>query len=140
MLTSHLFEDCPDVSFAQLELVYRIVPSVSFSTEKALKAAGQWLEWHQTCPELHAVQDADRLDAMGAVGILRCAAFSGVRGRYLVEEQPGAGPGCEGHFYTKLLTLKLMMKVCCLSAPVLTLDRRTQGCARQRSAIKRCVS
>jgi uncharacterized protein len=57
--------------------------------------------------ELHAVQDADRLDAIGAVGVLRCAAFSGVRGRALL----APGDSAEAHFHDKLLRVKRYMKV-----------------------------
>ena len=37
--------------------VTRIVDNVSWSTEKKLRAAGQWTEWHEQCIELHCVQD-----------------------------------------------------------------------------------
>jgi uncharacterized protein len=99
------------LSAQQADLVLRIIPSVSWSAEQKMRGAGTWGAWQDACPELHAVQDADRLDAVGAVGTLRCAAFSGVRGRYLLEEAAGTGVGCEGHFYDKLLKIRDFMKV-----------------------------
>lgn len=79
---------------------------------------------------LAIVQDADRLDAIGAVGIARCFTFGGARGRSLysedilkpevrsdllgrdltVEEYKKASENTLGHFYAKLLRLKGMMK------------------------------
>jgi len=63
------------------------------------------------------VQDADRLDALGAVGLARCLMLSGAMGQRLYEP---ADPFCEGrvpddrvsavdHFHTKLLGLGATM-------------------------------
>ncbi|MFG6118395.1 MULTISPECIES: HD domain-containing protein [Thalassobacillus] len=50
------------------------------------------------------VQDADRLDAIGALGIARTFAFGGAKGQLIYDEEQGRTS--IQHFYDKLLTLK----------------------------------
>jgi len=71
-----------------------------------------------TSHELQIVQDADRLDAIGAMGIARCFTYGGFKGRQLYnpdikpnlnmtkeEYKNSTGPSIN-HFYEKLLLLK----------------------------------
>jgi uncharacterized protein len=63
--------------------------------------------------EARVVQDADRLDALGAVGIARCLMLGATMGRQLydpvepfpVERPPDDGVSSVDHFFTKLLRL-----------------------------------
>lgn len=71
--------------------------------------------------ELQIVQDADRLDAMGAIGIARAFSYGGFRGREIYDPRAGiAGPpglassstksaSTVHHFYDKLLMLRELM-------------------------------
>lgn len=52
------------------------------------------------------VRDADRLDAMGAIGIARTFAFGGSRGRRLHDPDGRDPESSVQHFYDKLLLLK----------------------------------
>jgi uncharacterized protein len=80
--------------------------------------------------EAKVVQDADRLDALGAVGIARCIAVGAALGRplYAVEDPfcnsraPDDSGASVDHFYTKLLNLAGTMQT---AAGRREADRRT---------------
>ncbi len=102
-----------------MSAVVAVIDGVSFKGE--LKRAGD------AAPlplEVAVVQDADRLDAIGAIGIARCLTFGGARHRVLYDPEvpPIADLTHEAysksstnattinHFYEKLLKLQSMMK------------------------------
>lgn len=60
--------------------------------------------------EAEIVQDADRLDAIGAIGIARCFAYGGSKNRilYSPDEKEKENSSIQ-HFYDKLFKLKDMM-------------------------------
>ena len=76
----------------QIDRICEVINSVSFSRNRG-KAP--------ETPEGKVVQDADRLDAIGAVGVARTFAFGGEHGRPMQESIQ--------HFYDKLLKLKGLM-------------------------------
>lgn len=93
-----------------IEHVCEIIATLSF------KGAG--VKTPMRTLEGQCVQDADRLDAIGAVGIARCFAFGGAKGRLMHDPEispemhqsfaaykKNAGPSVN-HFYEKLLLLK----------------------------------
>ncbi|KAI0346522.1 hypothetical protein BDW22DRAFT_1352633 [Trametopsis cervina] len=100
------------VSDGRAAIVARVVANVSWSTEKALRASGGIEEWHRECVELHCVQDADRLDAIGAFGIMRCAAYSAATNRPLhaPEDDPAHADTAIQHFHDKLLHIREQLK------------------------------
>lgn len=90
--------------------IQQIIRSVSFR--------GGAVQQEISSPEFKAVQDADRLDAMGAVGIARAFSYGGSRQRALYDPdappQSGLTPvqyrsstaPTVNHFYEKLLLLR----------------------------------
>ena len=86
------FLDSQNVDDATALQICMAINSVSFSKNKGI------------CPQLiegRIVQDADRLDAIGAIGIARTFAYGGKHGRTLDSSIE--------HFHEKLLLLKAMM-------------------------------
>ena len=81
-----------NVPAARIDYICRVINSVSFRLNR-----GQTPD----TPEGRIVQDADRLDALGAVGIARTFAYGGEHGRPLGDSVR--------HFYDKLLLLKELM-------------------------------
>ena len=73
---------------ARVEAICAAINSVSFSRNRGRRPE---------TAEGRIVQDADRLDAMGAVGVARCFAYGGEHGRPMEESVQ--------HFYDKLLLL-----------------------------------
>lgn len=93
--------------------VVDIIANISFKGGK--------VEQQFKSPELDVIQDADRLDALGAIGIARTFNYGGHKGRAIYD--PGIKPNLQltkeeyknstaptlNHFYEKLLLLKDLM-------------------------------
>lgn len=79
--------------------IVRIIDQISFS--------------RNTLPpdtlEGQCVQDADRLDAIGAIGVARTFAFGGSHGRAMHDPDGQNSGSSIAHFYDKLLLLKQRM-------------------------------
>lgn len=86
-----------DVEENIINKIIKIVSEVSFS--KGLQP---------TSIEAKIVQDADRLDAIGAVGIARCFAYGGSKGKLLFDPKQKEDSSVQ-HFYDKLFKLKELM-------------------------------
>lgn len=102
--------------------IVEIVDGVSFSKEIAAGPLGAPLARH-----IAIVQDADRLDAIGAIGIARCFTYGGAKGRplhdptipprtpeelrsgYASATSASVSPSLN-HFHEKLLGLRDRMK------------------------------
>ena len=103
-----------NIEDAVIEHVIQIIKHISFKNqfEKGETFASK---------ELSVVQDADRLDAIGAIGIARCFNFGGFKNRAIYNpeikpnlnmskaEYKNATAPSINHFYEKLLLLKDQM-------------------------------
>jgi len=98
-----------DLTDEQRQHLREIIASVSFNGGNELEAR---------TIEAKIVKDADRLDAIGAIGIARTFAYGGAKGRKLYDESEAArtqmsveeyrtkSTASVTHFYEKLLLLK----------------------------------
>ena len=103
-----LKEQC--VSEEITEHVVKIIENISFK--------GGNEKQHFRSPELDVIQDADRLDAIGAIGIARTFNYGGFKGRALYDpeirpdlnmskaEYKASSAPTLNHFYEKLMLLK----------------------------------
>ena len=101
-----------DLTEEERSHIRHVIASVSFNGGNELEAR---------TIEAKIVRDADRLDAIGAVGIARTFAYGGAKGRKLyddaeearsemsVEEYRTKSTASVTHFYEKLLLLKDLM-------------------------------
>jgi uncharacterized protein len=87
------------ISYKTIAKVIFVINNVSYSTEMENIGRGTSV---RVTPELAVVQDADRLDAIGAYGIARVFTYGGVHNRPFDNNIH--------HFHNKLLRLKDMMK------------------------------
>jgi uncharacterized protein len=96
---------------ALAQRIQTIVSNVSYSAETKDPGRIRMLLEQDGYRELAIVQDADRLDALGAVGVGRCFVFLGAQGKKHVP--PGRTWDLElavEHFAEKLLRLESMIK------------------------------
>ncbi len=93
-----------------IQHVVKIIENISFK-------GGNFSQGFRSL-ELDCIQDADRIDAIGAIGIARCFSYGGYKGRSLYdpkikpnlamtkEEYKKSTAPSINHFYEKLLLLK----------------------------------
>ncbi|MGD9910615.1 MAG: HD domain-containing protein, partial [Candidatus Izemoplasmatales bacterium] len=96
------FLSSADLDSGKKTMIQDIINNMSFSKQKE----GAMIE----CLEGKIVQDADRLDAIGAIGIARCFAYGGAKHRaiYLGDNDDSSSLA---HFYQKLLKLEDLMNL-----------------------------
>ncbi|HNP31846.1 MAG TPA: HD domain-containing protein [Flavobacterium sp.] len=107
--TARAFLESQNVDEATIQHVINIIENISFK--------GGNFEKKFNSKELDIVQDADRLDAIGAIGIARCFNYGGFKNRTLYdpeippklnmskEEYKNSESPTLNHFYEKLLLL-----------------------------------
>jgi uncharacterized protein len=109
---SREFLESQEIEEETIDHIDKIIRNISFKNSKEQKFRS---------PELDIIQDADRLDAIGAIGIARAFSFGGFKNRPLYD--PEIPPNLNiskseykkslsptvNHFYEKLFLLKEMM-------------------------------
>lgn len=108
--TARKFLSAQGVDESSIDEVVKIIENVSF------KGGNEKQQFRSK--ELDIIQDADRLDALGAIGIARTFNYGGFKGRALYdpevkpnlamtkEEYKASNAPTINHFYEKLLLLK----------------------------------
>lgn len=111
---SHDFLEELNISSLQKEHILLIIKKMSFKNRQEVNPSEQSIEFQM-------VQDADRLDAIGAIGIARAFHFGGFKNNlmYHPDIEPNIGMTKSeykksngttiNHFYEKLLLLKTLM-------------------------------
>ena len=96
------------------EIIIHVENIIKYISFKSSLSTGEKF----TSPELNVIQDADRLDAIGAIGVARCFNYGGFKNRALYnpeiapnlnmskEEYKKSNSPTINHFYEKLLLLK----------------------------------
>lgn len=87
------------VNGRQAEQIIQIISEISFSAGYGTPST----------LEGRCVQDADRLDAIGAIGVARAFAYGGSQGRAMYDPDGNDDSTTIAHFYQKLLRLKDLM-------------------------------
>ena len=103
-----------------IEHVVQIIKNISFKSCLSADRGGKTKRSFSS-KELDVIQDADRLDAIGAIGIARCFNYGGFKNRTIFdpkiepnlkmakEEYKNSTAPSINHFYEKLLLLKNKM-------------------------------
>lgn len=94
------FLESQGVAGAEAEAVLTAIREVSFTRNGGAQPSSL---------EAACVRDADRLDAMGAIGIARTFAFGGAHGRALYDPAGEDAGTSVQHFHDKLLKLRDLM-------------------------------
>ncbi|CAK4076844.1 unnamed protein product [Aphanomyces euteiches] len=110
------FLQSQDLDEETTAFVLKIIQGIGFKEELGAKKV-------EVFPELACVQDADRLDAIGAIGIARCLTYGGHKKRPIYDRDvpplesmdkaaymANKNGNTLNHFYEKLFKLKDMMK------------------------------
>jgi uncharacterized protein len=117
VLASALLHDIPDRKLtsnipAAFQKIAETLAQAGFSSEQSIQIEqiikgvsfqGAGMETPMESLEGRIVQDADRLDALGAVGIARCFAYGGKKGRMIYDPaiSPVLHDSAEGYFQSQ---------------------------------------